>query len=99
MLSKTLVAAAVLALLAGCNKPAEPRTEPAPASPSTGASQAQPNITTTPANTPAPSQAEKKEGANPQQGQVDPKENAQRKDFKHSGDGAGPKSADTQPTR
>jgi hypothetical protein len=41
--------------------------------------------TTAPANTPAnvgaPTQAEKRDGANPQQGQVDPKQPEQRKDF------------------
>ena len=41
--------------------------------------------TTAPANTPAnagmPSQAEKREGSNPQQQQVDPKQPEQRKDF------------------
>jgi hypothetical protein len=35
----------------------------------------------TPANAGAPSQAEKQEGSNPQQGQVDPKQPEQRKDF------------------
>ena len=41
--------------------------------------------TTAPANTPAnagqPSQAEKPEGSNPVQGQVDPKQPEQRRDF------------------
>ena len=41
--------------------------------------------TTAPANTPAnvgaPSQAEKRDGSNPVQGQVDPKQPEQRKDF------------------
>ena len=100
MLTKTLAAAAVLALLAGCNKPAEPRADRPTPSPSSGASQTQPNnVPTTPANTPAPSSAEKKEGANPVQGQVDPKESAQQKDFKQPGDSAGPKGPDTQPPR
>ena len=46
----------------------------------------QPTTTTTsppnaPANVGAPSQAEKREGSNPQQGQVDPKQPEQRRDF------------------
>ncbi len=40
---------------------------------------------TTPANAGTPSSAEKSEGRNPQQGQVDPKEPTQRKDFQQSG--------------
>ena len=43
--------------------------------------------------------AEKREGANPQQGQVDPKSAAQHRDFQQSGDQAGPKSAETTPYR
>jgi hypothetical protein len=42
---------------------------------------------------------EKREGANPQQGQVDPKSAAQHRDFQQSGDQAGPKSAETTPDR
>ena len=45
--------------------------------------------TTAPANTPAnigqPTHAEKQEGSNPQQGQVDPKESKQQKDFQQEG--------------
>ena len=51
----------------------------------------QSNTPSTPANAGQPSQAEKKEGSNPTQGQVDPKEGAQHKDFQQKGDGAGPK--------
>jgi hypothetical protein len=46
----------------------------------------------------APTTAEKREGANPQQGQVDPKHADQHRDFQQSGDQAGPKSSDTTPT-
>ncbi|HEX5612162.1 MAG TPA: hypothetical protein VFX67_05885 [Burkholderiales bacterium] len=39
---------------------------------------------TTPANAGTPSSAEKKEGSNPVQGQVDPKEKEQQRDFQKS---------------
>ena len=81
----TIAATALsLALLAACGKndqrpaasgsSAAPRNEAAPA-----ASQ------NTPANAGTPSSAEKREGANPTQGQVDPKEPVQHKDFKTNG--------------
>ena len=41
--------------------------------------------------------AEKREGTNPVQQQVDPKQAEQHRDFKMQGDAAGPKSRDTQP--
>jgi hypothetical protein len=57
--------------------------------------------TTAPANTPAnagqPTSAEKEEGRNPQQGQVDPKESKQQKDFQRDGEPAGP-SKDAKPS-
>ena len=43
------------------------------------------NTPTTPANVGTPSAAENQEGSNPQQGQVDPKEPEQLKDFQKSG--------------
>jgi hypothetical protein len=46
----------------------------------------------TPANIGQPAnQQEKKEGANPVQGQVDPKQAEQHRDFQQRGDAAGPK--------
>jgi hypothetical protein len=45
----------------------------------------------------SPSQAEKKEGSNPVQGQVDPKQSEQRKDFQQRGDSAGPTSEESKP--
>jgi hypothetical protein len=93
---------AALALVAGCSKgpatdnaraPAETRTESPPA-------QAQATTTTTPANVGQPgSHEEKKEGANPQQGQVDPKAPEQHRDFQMQGDQKGPTGPDTQPKR
>jgi hypothetical protein len=51
----------------------------------------QSNTPSTPANAGTPSAAEKKAGANPVQGHVDPKQGEQNKDFQQRGDGAGPK--------
>jgi len=45
-----------------------------------------------------PTTAEKREGSNPVQGQVDPKSGAQHRDFQQRGEGAGPSSSDTKPT-
>jgi hypothetical protein len=89
---------ALLALLAGCNK--GPDTKNPPARADTPSSQAQANTPSTPANAGQPSsQEEKKEGANPVQGQVDPKSGAQHRDFQQQGDQAGPKGPDTAPKR
>jgi hypothetical protein len=100
-----LIAAAALALAAGCdrNEPAKSTSSSAPASSpsaSSGATtpQAQPNIPTTPSpSSGATSQAERKDGTNPVQGQVDPKQREQHKDFQQKGDAAGPTSPDTKP--
>lgn len=91
----TLVSIAValaLGALAGCDRnpnptPSESKTTPPPAG--TGSSSA--TTPTTPANVGSPSTAEKREGSNPVQGQVDPKQGAQTKDFEQKGAGAGPK--------
>jgi hypothetical protein len=84
---KTLLLSLTAALalgLAGCDRDSNPygRTQPQGGA-GTGASSApaQSNTPSTPANVGTPSAAEKREGANPTQGQVDPKEPAQRKDF------------------
>ena len=99
-----IVVAAALAL-AACGKD-DDRNAPQPASSgstasgSSAAAPAQPqvNTPTTPANTPPPqSMAEKREGANPVQGQVDPKQGEQHKDFQRQGDSAGPRSPETSP--
>ena len=99
-----LVATFVLAALAlaACGRGDRPKTTPAnpPASSGSTAAPSQPQASTqtTPANTGQPqSMAEKREGANPQQQQVDPKEAAQHRDFQQSGDSAGPKSEETTP--
>ena len=83
-----IIVATALALgtLAGCDRKPEQR-------PASAGSSAVPQSTTptTPANTGTPSAAEKKEGSNPVQGQVDPKQPEQNKDFQQKGAGAGPK--------
>jgi len=71
------VLALSLAFLSACDR-GQPRPATSGASGSSAAPQPQ---TTTPANAGTPSATEKKDGANPVQGQVDPKEPAQHKDF------------------
>ena len=93
----TLGLALSFALVAGCDR--RPTTPPSPKTDSVSqANQAGAGSTTTPANAGNPTSAEKKDGANPVQGQVDPKAGAQHRDFQQGGDGAGPRSSDTQPT-
>jgi hypothetical protein len=87
----TIATALALGALAGCDRNPEQRTT---------AAAPQSNIPSTPANIGQPqSQEEKKEGANPVQGQVDPKQAEQHKDFQSRGDGAGPRGPDTEPMR
>ena len=91
-----LVVAAALALgtLAACDRSPAPEQRPAttpPASSTAPAGTGSSNTPSTPANAGAPSAAEKREGSNPTQGQVDPKQPEQHKDFQQKGDGAGPK--------
>jgi hypothetical protein len=95
----TIATALALGALAGCDRnPQQRTTATPPAAPAgTGSSAAQSNTPTTPANAGTPSAAEKKDGANPVQGQVDPKDGVQHKDFQQRGDGAGPRGPDTQP--
>jgi hypothetical protein len=67
-----------LAFLAACDR-GQPRPATSGASGSSAAPQ--PQSQTTPASAGTPSATEKKEGSNPVQGQVDPNEPAQHKDF------------------
>jgi hypothetical protein len=90
MKTTILTVAAALALgLAGCDRTPEQRTPQT--SPATGGTTTPSGTPSTPANIGQPSQAEKKEGSNPMQGQVDPKQPEQHKDFQQKGDAAGPK--------
>jgi hypothetical protein len=86
-----------LVALAGCDRrpttPPSPKTDNVSAAPQAGA-----GSSTTPANAGIPTTGDKREGANPVQGQVDPKHADQHRDFQNNGDGAGPRSSDTQPT-
>ena len=93
----TLIAAVSLAFAAGCDRNATPTPSPKTDT-SSSAPQAASGATAAPANAGAPTTREKREGANPQQGQVDPKSAAQQRDFQNNGDAAGPKSPDTAPT-
>jgi len=97
----SLATALALGALAGCDRNPDPRAGQSSSS-SSGATSApttpQANTPTTPANVGQPqSQGEKREGANPVQQQVDPKQAEQHRDFKTQGDASGPKSRDTQP--
>lgn len=87
------VLTAALALAAGCNK------GPDEAKPSSGASAppGQAGTPNTPANAGQPDAQEKRDGANPVQGQVDPKQSEQHRDFQQRGDAAGPKGAESPP--
>ena len=88
---KRFTAIFAVALLAACgDKPPQPRVDSQPAA--SGGSAAPASSATGPA-----SQEERKEGANPTQGQVDPKQKEQRRDFEMRGDQRGPTSAETQP--
>ena len=92
----TIATALALGALAGCDRGADPSAKQ-PAGAGASAPQ-QSNTPSTPANIGQPqSQAEKQEGANPVQGQVDPKEGEQHKDFRQQGDSAGPTGPDTKP--
>lgn len=92
MKTTLLVVAAAAALgLAACDRTPESNPSAASGASSTAPSTPQSSTPSTPANVGTPSAAEKREGANPTQGQVDPKEPVQHKDFQHKGDGAGPK--------
>jgi hypothetical protein len=96
----TLAVALGLGALAGCDRAPEERSTSATSSSGVTSAPATPkaDTPTTPANVGQPqSQAEKREGANPVQQQVDPKQAEQHRDFKMQGDAAGPKSRDTQP--
>lgn len=83
----TLICAAALAFVAGCDKGPEPRA----ATPPQGANASAGSSATTPANMGQPNAEEMKDGANPVQGQVDPKQGVQHRDFQQPGDNAGPK--------
>jgi hypothetical protein len=89
-----LAFAAAFALgAAACDRNTE--VSKTPSSPEAGAGASAPresNTPTTPANVgPPQSQAERRESTKPVQGQVDPKEGEQQRDFRTPGEGKGPK--------
>jgi hypothetical protein len=91
-----LATALALGALAGCDRTPDERAKVTPPTSAPagagGTATRQSDTPTTPANVGQPqSQAEKKDGANPVQQQVDPKEAEQQRDFRTKGDGAGPK--------
>jgi len=80
----TLLTLAIALALAGCDRTPEQRANPTPpttTAPQAGAGSSAAGQPNTPANVGTPSAAEKKEGANPVQGHVDPKQPEQNKDF------------------
>ena len=93
MRSRTLLFLSLLAALAACDRQAN---NP-PAGAGTSAPPAAYPTQESSSSSGAPSMAEKKHGANPVQGQVDPKQPDQHRDFQQKGDGQGPKSPETTP--
>lgn len=99
MMRIPMLAVALAVTVAACgDQPPQPRVS----SPSDATTTPAPS--TTPSTTPSAPAAggstsleERREGANPVQQQVDPKEAEQRRDFQHPRDGAGPTSPETQP--
>jgi hypothetical protein len=101
-----MLAVALAVALAACgDQPPQPRvSSPPAASDATPAPAPSTAPSATPSTTPSAPAAggatgieERKEGANPVQQQVDPKEREQRRDFQHPREGAGPTSPETQP--
>lgn len=92
----TILAAALAAVaLAACGEQTpRPQVAPQPAAsqPAAGGATTSSSTSSTPATT-----EERKDGANPVQQQVDPKEAVQRRDFQHPNDKNGPTSPETQP--
>ena len=91
-----LAAAFAASLMSGCDRD---RNNPPP---SAGTTTTAPPATSSSSSsgsgqTAAPTMAEKKHGANPVQGQVDPKQPEQHRDFQQKGDAQGPKSPETTP--
>ena len=89
----TLAAAVSLAAaLAGCDRNA-PNPTPAPKTSSAGASApVRSSVNNGPGN-----REDNRNGSNPVQGQVDPNQAEQHRDFQQRGDAAGPKSPDAAP--
>ena len=93
MKTNLLTLAAVLALsAAGCDTNTQTKTQTQPQAGAGASAPRESSTPTTPANLPPPqSQAEKREGSNPVQQQVDPKQDEQQRDFRMKGEAAGPR--------
>lgn len=100
MTLRPIVICAALALLAACERAPETKSSSSPgqAAPQESAASGGTTTKTTPAGiTPPASQEDKREGRNPQQGQIDPKQSEQHKDFQQPGDDRGPSNPSAQP--
>jgi len=92
---KMLAAALAAGALAACGEQTpRPKVAPQPAAsqPAAGGATTSSSTSSKPATT-----EERKDGANPVQQQVDPKEAEQRRGFQHPNDKNGPTSPETQP--
>jgi hypothetical protein len=89
----TLAAAAIALGAAACDRDTgQPRSASSPEAGAGASAPRESSTPSTPANLGQPqSQAEKREGANPVQQQVDPKQEEQQRDFRMRGEGAGPR--------
>jgi hypothetical protein len=86
-----VISMALAALLAACDRAPATSGSTGQAAPPADAASSGATTRTTPAEiTPPASQADRREGRNPQQGQVDPKQSEQRQDFQQPGDDKGP---------
>lgn len=88
----TLVAAIALGVAACERDTGQPRSASSPEAGAGASAPRESSTPSTPANLgPPQSQAEKREGANPVQQQVDPKEGAQQRDFRMPGENTAPR--------
>jgi hypothetical protein len=88
----TLAAAIALGAAACDRNTGQSRSASSPEAGAGASAPRESSTPSTPANLGQPSQAEKREGANPVQQQVDPKQEEQQRDFRMRGEGAGPRS-------
>jgi hypothetical protein len=87
----TLAAAIALGAAACDRNTGQSRSASSPEAGAGASAPRESSTPSTPANLGQPSQAEKREGANPVQQQVDPKQEEQQRDFRMRGEGAGPR--------
>ena len=97
MTLRPIMICAALALLAACDRAPDTKSNAGQAAPPASASSGSTTKTTPADITPPASQEDKREGRNPQQGQIDPKQPEQHKDFQQRGDDRGPSNPSAQP--